>query len=495
MRLVAASLAVAGVACVSVPGGLAGHGRAGPLYAVGYGSPGALRAALRSDGEIVRRVAAIHVAEVRLPGAAVATGLRSLPGIRFVQRVVPRTSAVEPALLPQPGLGSPYEWQFGAAHEDLVPQSALRAAASVTIAVIDTGADFTQPDLAAKSPHGFNLHTSSTDVRDVNGHGTFVSSLAVGSVTNGDGIAGFGGDAKLLVVKASRSDGTLTDVDEANAIVYAVDHGARILNLSVGGTATSLTERRGIDYAVDHDVLVVAAAGNEYDNGNPAEYPATLLQPLGSDGRGGVGLAVGASTAGGGRAFFSNTGSELSLVAPGENVFGDVSSLASETDYPRADLPGSAAGTYGFASGTSFAAPEVAGVAALVFGANPLLHADQAAAILKQSASGQGRWNPLTGYGVVDAAAAVAEAGGAGVLALSGTRSRGKLKLRWFDPAAAAYRVSVRVDRRPTRVVVAATTATSAAFTLRSGHRYLFTVAGLDGGGAQTAAATYRARG
>jgi subtilisin family serine protease len=494
MRLFAATLAATGVACMSATGGSAARAPAPHLYNVGYASRAALPS-IAARADVIRSVPAIRVAEVRVPNAARARDLRRLPGIRFVQGIVPRDSAVEPALLTPPGLDAPYEWQYAATHEDLVPQAALRAAADVTIAVIDTGADLSAPDLAAKSPRAFNIHALNADVRDVNGHGTFVSSLAAGSVTNGDGIAGFGGDAKLLVVKASRSDGTLSDVDEANAIVYAVDHGARIINLSVGGPDTSLTERRGIQYAVDHDVLVVAAAGNEYQDGNPAEYPATLLQPVGSDGRGGVGLSVGASTTSGSRAFFSNAGSELSLVAPGDNVFGDVSSLASTIDYPRADLPGSAAGSYGFASGTSFSAPEVAGVAALVLGTNPLLHASQVADILKATASGHGQWHPAVGFGVVDAAAAVARAAGTSVLTLDGTRIRGRLELRWFSPNAASYRVSVRTDGASARVVLTATTKTAAAFVLRRGHRYVFTVTGFDGSGAETAAASYSARG
>jgi subtilisin family serine protease len=464
------------------------------MYAVGYSSRAAL-ASVASRAQVVRLVAGIRVAEVRVRSARAVDGLRELTGIRFVQPVVPRTSSVEPALATAPGFGAPYEWQYAAAHEDLVPQAALRSAASVTIAVIDTGADLTAPDLAAKSPGTFNVHTFGTDVRDLNGHGTFVSSLAAGSVTNGDGIAGFAGDAKLLIIKASGVDGTLSDVDEANAIVYAVDHGARIINLSVGGPDTSSTERRAIQYAVDHDVLVVAAAGNEYEEGNPAEYPATLLQPLGSDGRGGVGLSVGASTIGGDRAFFSNTGSELSLVAPGENVFGDVSSLSSTLEYPRLVLPGSSAGSYGFASGTSFSAPEVAGAAALVLGANPLLHAEQVADIIKQSASGQGQWNPETGFGVVDAAAAVARAAGTPTLTVSGTRIRRNLDLRWFSSTASTYRVSMRTDGAPARVVLSATMKTSATFVLRRRHRYVFTVTGFDARGAETATAKYAARG
>src|SRR5207248_10200108 len=123
----------------------------------------------------------------------------------------------------------------------------------------------------------------------------------------GEGIAGFGGDANLMVVQASAGGGTFSDVDEANAIEWAVDHGARIVNLSLAGTQTSSTEQAAIDYATSHGVLLVAAAGNEHESGNPVEYPAALLQPVGSDGKGGAGLSVGASTLDGTRASFSNT--------------------------------------------------------------------------------------------------------------------------------------------------------------------------------------------
>jgi subtilisin family serine protease len=240
-------------------------------------------------------------------------------------------------------------------------------------------------------------------VRDVLGHGTFVSSLAAGSIDNGVGISGFGGDARLLVVQAIDADGYVTDVDEAAAIVYAVKHGARIINLSIGGEETSALEKRAIRYAARHGVLVVAAAGNEYEYGNPVEYPAALLQPVGSHGRGGMGLAVGATTMDGTRASFSNAGSYLSLAAPGLNVF---AAESADSDWPHAELPWSSPGYYGWASGTSFAAPEVAGVAALVWGANPSLDARTVAWILKHSATGSG-WTPQLGWGSLDAAAAV----------------------------------------------------------------------------------------
>ena len=229
--------------------------------------------------------------------------------------------------------------------------------------IIDTGADVTAPYLAAKAPTTWSVLDGSTDVTDYQGHGTFVSSLAAGSGTNGDGIAGFGGDAKLLVVQAADGSGVFTDVDEAAGIVYAVDHGAKVINMSFGGPSSSPTEQAAINYAVSHGALLVAAAGNSGLSGNAPSYPAALLQPLGSNGQGGVGLAVSATSLSGARATFSNYGSYISLAAPGENVFGAVSSDSDPSEWPRQSLPGSALGVYGYSSGTSFSSPEVAGAA------------------------------------------------------------------------------------------------------------------------------------
>jgi subtilisin family serine protease len=491
MRLLAASLTAVSLA---LPAAAGAEASPRPMLAVGYESAAALRAAVAGRADVVRAYPRIRVAEVRprIDGGAVA--LRRARGIGYVEPVHGRVSAAEPALFSSQTSGAPYEWQYAAAHAEAVPASVLRAASSVRIAVIDSGADVTAPDLAAKTPQTHNVHTGGSDVRDALGHGTFVSSLAAGSVTNGEGIAGFGGDARLLVVKATGVGGLLTDVDEANAIVYAVDHGARVINLSVGGTDSSETERRGIAYAAQHGVLVVAAIGNEYALGNPVEYPAALLQPVGSDGNGGVGLAVGASSEDGTRAPFSNTGSYLSLVAPGENVFGAVSSTSPPGAFAAVTLPGSSRGLYGYGSGTSFAAPEVAGAAALVFAANPLLTAAEVSQILKESASNRGAWNAATGFGGLDVGAAVARAQRRAAVSVAAARAGTVIRVRWSSTGASSYRLSVRRGSRTPIVLLDRTTRTSATYRLPRGPRYTFTVTAYDDSGARVASAASGAR-
>jgi subtilisin family serine protease len=463
---------------------------------VSYASEGALRQALaRHPAQVVRTIPALGVAELRPARNAgrYALEIAGEPGITRVERTATRRSTAEPSLTASPDTA--FQWQYAATHSDQVPEAVAHAAAGITIAVIDTGADLAAPDLAAKTPLAYSVRTQSAVVTDANGHGTFVASLAAGSSSNGDGIAGGSGDARLMVIEAADRQGSFTDVDEAAAIVYAVDHGARIINLSLGGPTTSTTERRAVDYAVAKGALLVAAIGNSHGSGNPVEYPAALLQPVGSRGVGGRGLSVGASTQSGRRASFSSTGTHLSLAAPGENVFGAVSAAASESRYPRISLPGSATGFYGYGSGTSFAAPQVTGAAALVWAANPKLRADEVASILEQTATGRGTWNPELGYGVLDVAAAVARAeaqpSAPAPLRLDGRRAGSRVALSWPSLAGAvSYRIAVAQNGGAERVLAPAATHTSASYALAKGKTYRFTVAALDAAGAQLAVST-----
>jgi subtilisin family serine protease len=194
-------------------------------------------------------------------------------------------------------------------------------------------------------------------VQDLNGHGTIVASL----------VARASGNARLLIIRAGSSSGAFSDANEAAAIRYGVGHGARIVNLSLGGPRTSTVERAAVRYAIGRGVLLVAAAGDDYVN--RPEYPAALL--------GSSGLAVAAVTGAGTRAAFSNSGSWVSVAAPGEH-------------------------------GTSFAAPLVTAAAARVWSANPRLTARQVVKALEQTASGRGTRTNGVGYGEIDVDAAIA---------------------------------------------------------------------------------------
>jgi subtilisin family serine protease len=326
-------------------------------------------------------------------------------------RPVYRAPAAEPALAP--GLlstpGGAYEWQFAATGANRVPGWVRRSAASITIGVVDTGVDRTAPDLAEKTSSSYDAAGGRGAVDRI-GHGTFVASLAAGSGRNTEGLEGFGGDARLIVVNAASRQGTVTDVAVAEGIVYAVLHGARIVNLSLSGVRPSSVERAALAFALRRGALVVTAAGNDYLAGNPLQYPAVTLDQLTRRSARGGGLVVAASDTAGRRAAFSSTGASVALAAPGVNVFGAVSSLSSPSRFPRVRLPGSRSGLYGFASGTSYAAAEVSGAAALVWAARPSLSAREVARLLEGTASGHAMRNDELGYGVIDVAAAVSAA-------------------------------------------------------------------------------------
>ena len=111
--------------------------------------------------------------EVELPGRA--GDLQGLPGIAFSQAPLPRTTKVEPALAAVLRPGIPYEWEYVATRENEVPPDVLRAASAIKIGIVDTGADVTHPDLAAKSPETWDVVHRRTNVADKDGHGTFVA--------------------------------------------------------------------------------------------------------------------------------------------------------------------------------------------------------------------------------------------------------------------------------------------------------------------------------
>jgi subtilisin family serine protease len=293
-----------------------------------------------------------------------------------------------PAQASAPAVGE--AWQNDAIGLGRIAPTSFAAAARIKVAVIDTGIDASAGLLAGKRITGYAVNAKLASTADQNGHGTFVTSI----------LAAVAGDAPILVVKVAGADGSVTDAGEAAGIRYAVDHGARVINMSIAGSRTSRLERDAVSYAVRRGALIVAAAGNDFERGNPVEYPAALLQPVASNGKGGAGLVVAASSPDGTRAPFSGAGSWISLAAPGMSIRGALTANASG-NFLRATAD------TGYASGTSYAAPQVAGAAALVWAANPALTARQVAQILKETASGRGAWTADLGFGVIDVPAAV----------------------------------------------------------------------------------------
>ena len=364
--------------------------------------------------QVIRTFPQLRAAEVRVSHSLVACAARD-PRVRYLSPLgVQRHSASTPndPLLStiDPWTQLPYEWQFEAAHVDraldLSPGSR-----TTLVGMIDSGAADV-PDLAGKVDQRWTVSqrgklTRDRRASDLVGHGTAVASLLAANVDDGFGMAGFGGATHLIVVRAWK----FNDVSTAAALMKLDSLGVRIVNMSFGGDAPETPLMLdAIHKAAADGMLLVAATGN---SSHAVSHPAADLQPAG--GRASYGLAVGASDVHGNLAAFSNSGNHLSLLAPGDydgpctGVLAAVEPASIAFDgscYPT--WTGAGGAFYAYASGTSFAAPEVAGVAALIWAARPTLTNYQVASIIKQSATrGADGWTPRMGCGVLDAGAAL----------------------------------------------------------------------------------------
>jgi subtilisin family serine protease len=305
----------------------------------------------------------------------------------------------------------PYEWAFLATHVDRALEI-THGDPHIVVGVIDTGVAYV-PDLAGKIDSLWSVAGTTIsqvfDGNDTYGHGTAVASLIAANNGDGIGMAGFGGDTHVIGINAG-SDGFFSDPDVALALTKLVSLGARVINMSTGGpTPSDPVLVDAIHAAAASGVLLVASAGN---NTGDVTWPAADLQPSGG-GRS-YGIAVGATDVDGHRATFSDWGDHLSVMAPGTyrgKWAGVVVALPPASrldDMGFLTWAGEGDTHYGYVPGTSFAAPEVAGVAALILAAKPELANYQVADILKQSASRTAAdWTPGMGCGILDAGAAL----------------------------------------------------------------------------------------
>ncbi len=300
---------------------------------------------------------------------------------------------------------------------------------ATVVAVIDTGLDYTHEDFAAshlwrnsreeKNGYdddrngyvddliGWNFVDGNNNPWDASGHGTHIAGIIAACTNNGLGIAGVDGDALIMPLKVANFVGQARSSAVAAAIYYAVDHGARVINLSLGSELVTDLEREAAEHAQANGVLIVVSAGNK---GLPTETTGYASLP-------GV-LVVGASGLDGERAGFSNFGTRLELLAPGVDV---LSLRARDTDFIALtnppDYDGGAAfvgdgDAYYRASGTSFSAALVSGLASRLLADRPRLSVDEVRRILVQSAVdvGVAGVDQLSGYGRADYVRALAAA-------------------------------------------------------------------------------------
>ena len=248
---------------------------------------------------------------------------------------------------------------------------------AVTIAIVDSGVDLGHIDLAGKIVGGYDFVNNDNVPQDDYGHGTHVAGIAAASGNNGAGMAGVSWGARIMPVKVLGATGTGSFSTVALGIVWAVDHGAQIINLSLGTPSSSFTLQDAVEYAYDRGVLVIAASGNS--GSTPVYCPACYPQVM----------AVGATDVNNQIASFSTYGNEVDIAAPGQSIF----SLAP--------------GGYAVKNGTSMAAPHVSGLAAILYSysgsAATVWNAMQATAF----DVGPAGWDQYSGAGLIQMDAAI----------------------------------------------------------------------------------------
>jgi subtilisin family serine protease len=347
-----------------------------------------------------------------------ARAVRTVPGVAWVERMRPsRRLSFTP--------NDPFaarQWYLNRINAfDAWLQPPLLS--PVRVAVLDSGVDSAHPELQNRIADGKSFVSSPWET-DTNGHGTFVAGEIAAALNNAQGIAGVGFPASLLIAKIVRADGTISPDAEANAIRWAVDRGARVINISFGGVRVpgdptsdtfSPLEAAAVRYAVGKGVLVVAAVGNS-DNAptepwSYAGYPAALPHVLGVSSIGRDGSVP----------IFSNRDRRYNdIAAPGEDIFSTLPRALTLNTKPGCAHQGySDCGPSEFrrGEGTSFSAPLVVGAAAVLFGVAPWAKADQVANALTRSAvdanpdTGCARCttdrDALTGWGLLDVEGAV----------------------------------------------------------------------------------------
>lgn len=239
------------------------------------------------------------------------------------------------------------QWQYentgqtgGTADADIDAFAAwdvTQGSANVAVAIVDTGIDSSHADLAGKVVKSVNF-TSSSTAEDRYGHGTHVAGIVAATTGNGLGVAGTCPTCVLYNVKVLGDDGNGSWADIAAGINWALDNGAKVINLSLGGTSGSYAVQSSINNAWSRGVVIVAASGNS--NTSRAFYPAYYSNII----------AVAATTSQDQKASFSNYGSWVDVAAPGQNI-----------------LSTTMGSTYGLMNGTSMATPFVSGLAGLLW--------------------------------------------------------------------------------------------------------------------------------
>jgi subtilisin len=326
-------------------------------------------------GEIKFEYSLIPVIACSLPQQAIAALLRN-PAITYIEEDK-EVHALSDDIIP---------WGVDRIEADVV-QSAEIYGSDVKLAIIDTGIDYTHPDLSANYIEGWDFVNNDDDPKDDHGHGTHCAGIAA-AANNEKGIVGVAPAVKLYGVKVLNSRGSGSWSTIIKGIEWCVDNDIQIASMSIGGSSYSQSLEEMCDLA-SSSLVLVAAAGNNGD-GNPdteeISYPAAFDSVI----------AVGATAQDDSIASWSNSGGFLELAAPGVGIYSTLPTY-------RVTLSRRYGYDYGYLSGTSMACPHVAGVAALIIDSGKSVL--EVRGILQGTADDKGTtgfdWS--YGYGLVDA--------------------------------------------------------------------------------------------
>ncbi|WP_096434943.1 S8 family peptidase [Alteribacter populi] len=283
------------------------------------------------------------------------------------------------AVSPNDELYDPYQWNLSMITvED--GWEVTEGNEEIPIAIIDSGVDPEHVDLQEKIIGGYNSFEDNEHYYDEHGHGTHVAGVAAAITNNVEGIAGVSWNNPILAVKALDANAEGNSFSIAEAVRWATDNGARVINMSLGDNHDSEVMRDAIRYAYEQDVVLIAASGNE--NVEEPMYPAAYPEVL----------TVAALDPEGGKAVFSNFGDHVDVSAPGEHI---------PSTYIHNE--------YVAMSGTSMASPHVAGLAGLILSVSPNLTNEEVYSIIRESCDdiGDEGADPYTGYGVINVTKAV----------------------------------------------------------------------------------------
>lgn len=292
---------------------------------------------------------------------------------------------------------SSYQWHFD--NIRLMEAHTLQRGAGVVVAILDSGLHASGDDSPICTVGGWNMVANTPDALDGNGHGTHVAGTVAQATDNGVGVAGVAPESCIMPVKVLDDAGSGGFADIAEGIRWASDHGARVINMSLGiaanyqMTSNSIMDS-ALDYAYAQGVTVVAAAGNDGFRKNvsyPAIYPTVI--------------AVGATDLLNRKTRYSNFGSGLDLMAPGGDTSADRNGDGFVDGVLQETFDDSGTFSYWFYQGTSMASPHVAAIAALLIANGNATSPDEVRQALQQTSKdlGESGYDNQYGYGLVQA--------------------------------------------------------------------------------------------